>query len=995
MLSGLSRWLFDPSGLTPHGFCLMWEPGLLWLHAVSDIGTGVAYFSIPFAVAAVLRRRRELVFRPVFGLFAAFILLCGIGHWLELVTLWVPVYWAEGLIKAMTAAASIVTAGAVWKLMPQLLALPTPAQFRKVEFDLEQVRQAELRMAAVAQEASDARDALVLELSRREAAEKQAQETEERFRLLLQSNVTEALYLLDADGNVETWNAGAERIKGYTAAEIIGQHVSVLFTAEDRAKGEPSRMLAMARDVGRFTAEGVRMRKGGYRFLASVSMDAVHRRDGTLRGFVAVTRDITSQRIEEAQRAIIIEAAPNGMMIVDEAGIITLANSQTEQIFGYRKGELIGQPVEILVPEGFRAAHRTMRFKFTSGQDVRGMAKGQAFSGRRRDGGTVSIEILLSPVTTPSGRIVIASLFDVTEIARQAAEAQAAETHERRAAAAANAHLERLSRHLSQALDRAEHASQAKSRFLAAVTHELRTPLHGMLGYAEMLSLEGGLSPLQSERLEVMMASGQHLLNMVNAVLDMSQIEADQVELKPAEIDLPALVRVCLDVVRPAAEAKGLSLAATATMPVRLIADPTRLRQVLINLLGNAVKFTSVGTIEVRMRPAEDGSSVRLDVADTGPGIRPAHRDKLFQTFERLNAEAVSGIEGTGLGLAIAARLVGLMGGRIGYDDNPGGGSVFWLEMPLPAAGGSAESEVAAPQGEAAARSLRVLVVDDEALNRSIAARFLSLAGHDVVCVEDGAAAVAAAAEADFDVVLMDVRMPRMNGMEATRHIRALPGPRGRVRVVAVTALAFAQQIKLCRGAGMDGHVSKPFTQKALLAALEGPSAAEDGPTLAVKAAEGAAEDAESELPVFDRTMFDDVTKSLSAAELSDYLQTLITRGEQLLHELQRVERPAYSQTLLDDVHKLAGGVGTLGFLALAGAARRMENAANARSKHSGSRGSGAGNAAAKQSGARHSGAKGSTAANLQASASQLAESLEMAIPLLRQELLATATAAS
>ena len=965
MLSGLSRWLFDPSGLTPHGFCLMWEPGLLWLHAVSDVGIGLAYFSIPFAVAAVLRRRRALVFRPVFGLFAAFILLCGIGHWLELLTLWVPAYGVAGLVKAMTAATSIVTAGAVWKLMPQLLALPTPAQFRAVELDLEEVRQAELRMAAVARQASDARDALVLELSRREAAEKQAQETEERFRLLLQSNVTEALYLLDADGNVETWNAGAERIKGYPAADIIGQHVSVLFTPEDRAKGEPSRMLATARDVGRFKAETVRMRKGGYRFLASVSMDAVHRRDGTLRGFVAVTRDITSQRVEEAQRAIIIEAAPNGMMIVDEAGIITLANSQTEQIFGYRKNELIGQPVEILDPEGFRTAHGAMRFKFTSGQDVRGMAKGRPFTGRRRDGSAVSIEILLSPVTTPAGRIVVCSLFDVTEKAMQAAEAQAAETRERQAAAATNAHLERLSRHLSQALDRAEHASQAKSRFLAAVTHELRTPLHGMLGYAEMLSLEGGLSPLQSERLEVMMASGQHLLSMVNAVLDMSQIEADEVELKPAEIDLPALIRVCLDVIRPAAEAKGLSLAGTATIPARLIADPTRLRQVLINLLGNAVKFTPAGTIEVRLKPAGDGSFIRLEVADTGPGIRTMHRDKLFQTFERLNAESVSGIEGTGLGLAIAARLVGLMGGRIGYDDNPNGGSVFWLELPLPQAGRSPEVSAAAPDGEAAMRCLRVLVVDDEPLNRGIAARFLEIAGHDVVCVGSGAAAVEAAADTDFDVILMDVRMPGMNGLEATRRIRALAGPRGQVRVVAVTAQAFAQQIKMCREAGMDDHVSKPFTQQALLAALEWhqSGAGRSQPVILADA------DGESELPVFDREMFEDATGALAATELADHLQTLIARGEALLRELHAPGMPAHANALVEDVHRLAGGVGTLGFLALADAARRMEAAADRRETDTG-------------------------AAGMAALAKQLIVSLETVIPIIRQELLAKATSA-
>ncbi len=395
---------------------------------------------------------------------------------------------------------------------------------------------------------------LLRDITRRVAAETALRESEERLRLLLQSNVTEALYLLDPDGKVETWNASAGRIKGYSPAEVIGQNFSLFFTPEDLAKGEPARILAIAREHGHFSGEGLRVRKGGERFFASVSIDAVYRNDGTLRGFVKVTRDITRQRIEEVQRA--------------------------------------------------------------------------------------------------------------------------------------------------QARDRAEEANRAKSRFLANVSHELRTPLHGILGYAEMLAMEGGLSPTQSERLQVMKASGQHLLGMINAVLDLSQIEAGRLELQPTEIDLPNLIRVCLDVIRPAAEAKGLTLVNSPTSPVRLFADPTRLRQVLINLLGNAVKFTTAGAIEVRLRREEAETCIRLEVVDTGPGILASHHDKLFQTFERLNVEAVSGVEGAGLGLAIAARLTQLMGGRIGYHDNPGGGSVFWLELPLHAAGaGGAADPTSRPAG--------------------------------------------------------------------------------------------------------------------------------------------------------------------------------------------------------------------------------------------------------------------------------------------------------
>jgi CheY-like chemotaxis protein/HPt (histidine-containing phosphotransfer) domain-containing protein len=455
----------------------------------------------------------------------------------------------------------------------------------------------------------------------------------------------------------------------------------------------------------------------------------------------------------------------------------------------------------------------------------------------------------------------------------------------------------------------------------------LRTPLHGILGYAELLSLEGGLNPTQLERLNAMMTAGHYLLKTINAVLDMSQIEADQLELHPVEIELPDLIRTCLDIVRPAAEAKRLALKMAPAGPLRLFVDPIRLQQVLLNLLGNAVKFTPAGAVEIRLHQTEVGDCIRLAVADTGPGVRAIHREKLFNTFERLNAETVSGIEGSGLGLAITERLVRLMGGRIGYADNPGGGSVFWVELPhgtVPAA----EIETAAHSPVAERPRLRVLVVDDEVMNRSIATGFLSMVGHDVVCVDNGAAAVEAAANADFDVILMDVRMPGMNGLEATRLIRALPAPRGEVRVVAVTAQAFAQQIETCRLAGMDGHVSKPFKQAVLLSALENVTMAPRKAERAIEPPSSALDDAGGGFPILDRATFDDISVILSAADLENNLQLLITRCETLLCGL-RTFGSSQAGELAEAAHKLAGGASTFGFLYVAAAARHFEVAAD------------------------------------------------------------------
>jgi signal transduction histidine kinase/DNA-binding response OmpR family regulator len=512
-----------------------------------------------------------------------------------------------------------------------------------------------------------------------------------------------------------------------------------------------------------------------------------------------------------------------------------------------------------------------------------------------------------------SERIYVRILGTIRDVTRKKAIEQGRELHHSQ---------------MEKANEAAEQASAAKSRFLAAVTHELRTPLHGILGYAELLILEGGLTSAQSDRLRAMTSAGQYLLRMINTVLDVSQIEAGQLQLFPVEIELPSLVRDCLDVIRPSAEAKGLALGPPPVAPIRLFADATRLQQVLINLLGNAVKFTPTGTVEVRMRQTGTEESVHLEVADTGPGIWAKHHDKLFQTFERLNAQAASAIEGAGLGLALAAQLVRLMGGQIGYADNPGGGSVFWLELPFGEVA-AAEVNAAAPRAAVSATHLRVLVADDDSMNRSIVTGFLTRGGHEVVCVDGGAAAVEAAATEHFDVILMDVRMPGMDGLEATRRIRALPAPRANVPVVALTAQAFTDQVEACRLAGMNTHISKPFAQVALLAAVaEIASATASSPSDPISALVASSR-ASPGTPVFDPAAFKDITAGLSSREVEEHLRTLIGRAEATLPDLRAPDILGRARELAAAAHKLAGGAAMLGFLSLADIGRQFERAAD------------------------------------------------------------------
>jgi CheY-like chemotaxis protein/HPt (histidine-containing phosphotransfer) domain-containing protein len=508
----------------------------------------------------------------------------------------------------------------------------------------------------------------------------------------------------------------------------------------------------------------------------------------------------------------------------------------------------------------------------------------------------------------------------------------------------ANTELERLARNLATARDVADRANWAKSRFLAGMSHELRTPLNGILGYAELLRMEGGLNPTQSERVAAMLGAGKYLLQMITRVLDLSEIEAEHIEMQAVEVDVLTVAMGCLDVVRPQADAKRLGLSISVARNTRhsVVTDPTRLRQVLLNLLGNAVKFTAKGSVELRLRHVADAFVLRIEVADTGPGIAASERRRLFRDFERLGDAVARNVEGAGLGLGLSARLAALLGGCLGHHDNPGGGSVFWLELPLDTVATSAAAVPSADAIEPSADSpalpaaaLKILVVDDVAMNRDIAGSFLRAAGHEVSCVEGGNEAVAAVKATAFDVVLMDVRMPEMDGLEATRRIRALDGERGRVPIVALTAQAFTEQVEECRTAGMNGHVSKPFDPETLLSAVlrahEAGTMGVDDLRPAVQPAASVAPVLGSDIMVFNAAAFERTANYLAPEVVASYLEDIAARGETLLSGLRRPDALIReADTLADAAHAIAGSAGLLGFERLTALGRRFSRAAHA-----------------------------------------------------------------
>jgi signal transduction histidine kinase/ActR/RegA family two-component response regulator len=381
-----------------------------------------------------------------------------------------------------------------------------------------------------------------------------------------------------------------------------------------------------------------------------------------------------------------------------------------------------------------------------------------------------------------------------------------------------------MSAELVAACDRALEASRAKSEFMANISHELRTPMNGIIGMTE-LALDTKLSADQREYLETSRASANTLLAIIDKLLDFSRLASQTLRIEPIEFSLPEMVSSTLGPLVPQAKQKGLDLQSDIdpSVPARIVADADRLRQVLDNLVGNAIKFTEHGSITVTARrtPLSDGRiELRFEVADTGIGMSPEVRARIFGRFAQADDSTARRYGGSGLGLAISRELVRLMGGEIGVESVEGAGSRFWFTVRCPVGAGEKAAAQDAPELLIPAPGKRILVVEDNEVNQLLVGRMLQKGGHAVEIVRDGGEAVARIEREAFDVVLMDVHLPGIDGVTATRRIRALAGAAATIPIIALTANAMKGDRDGYLAAGMDDYVSKPIDASALQAAI-------------------------------------------------------------------------------------------------------------------------------------------------------------------------------
>ncbi|MBP1156642.1 MULTISPECIES: PAS domain S-box protein [unclassified Paenibacillus] len=590
----------------------------------------------------------------------------------------------------------------------------------------------------------------------------------------------------------------------YTEEDLIGKHLNLILP-----EYQLTMITSRASDYIPYV-DTILVSQNENRIPISVSASAAHDDHGNILGIILLLHDILGRNQEKVtlvdmnnRYRSMADNALDAVIVMNSEGMIIEWNPQAEVQFGWTEEEVIGHSLaELIIPHAFREKHQRGLQRFIESGVHHILNKRIELTALHRNGHLFPVELTVTPIRWGDTYLFSAFVRDITS--RKQAE-----------------------RELVGAKEAAEAAARAKSKFLATMSHEIRTPLNGIVGMTQLLK-ETILTEEQQEYLEYILKSEHALLAIINDILDFSKIDSGNVELEEGPFDLIICIEETFDILSGIARDKQLAMSYTIDpdLPKTMVGDITRIRQILINLIGNSIKFTpSSGsiclTVESMNSPSSSQFKLRFTVKDSGIGIPKEKMEHLFIPFSQLDSSTTRKYGGTGLGLAISKSLVELMGGKIWAEPNNEGATMIFTIMLKPAALSINDQADADPDLSIVAGTVHILIAEDNAVNQKVLRYLLAKEGFQSDVVNNGFEVMDAIKYKAYDLIFMDVQMPGMDGIEATRQIRKVLPPEAQPRIIAVTANAFTEDKEKCLEAGMDDYISKPINRSKLVKTLK------------------------------------------------------------------------------------------------------------------------------------------------------------------------------